>query len=339
MRQMLAILWESYRMLKARVLFWVVLGISVLVALIFASIGINEDGYSVLFGLWSVESEMINSSSDYAELFYLVIFTNVIVKWWLGYLAIALALISCCSVFPEFLSAGSVDVAVSKPLSRTRLFLIKYLGTLIFVFLQVALFCLIVFVALGCRLGEWNWSVFWAVPILVFVFSMIYCVGVLCAVWTRSTLLSLLAMIILWGAALLVQWTESSLYGLSYSAEDAGAKINYQTGEVTESDGGDDFEGLKKAHRVTKTVAWVLPKTREVTLMINQKIKTGSSEQSLSGMSLLAFLDQGMMSDFQGGAHQKSANRHSFFYVIGSSALFEFVILSLACWKFSRKDY
>lgn len=339
MRQVFALLWESYRMLRARVLFWVVLGLSLLVALMFASIGVNEHGYSMLFGYWEVESELVNTSSGYAELFYLVVFTNVIVKWWLGWLAIALALISCCSIFPEFLAAGSVDVAISKPIGRVRLFLVKYLGSLLFVFLQVGIFCLVVFIALGVRLDQWNWSIFWAVPLLVFVFSMIYCVGVLVSVWTKSTLLSLLMMGLLWGATLLVQWTESSLYGLSYSVEQAGEKMNFNTGEVEAVDDSSELDGFKKAHRVAKSIGWVLPKTREVTLMIDKKIKSGSSGESLAGMSLLAFLDEGMMDVSRGDANQDAAHRHSWFYIVGSSALFELVILSLACWKFCRKDY
>ena len=338
MRQVLAILWESYRMLRARVLFWVVLGISICAALMFASIGVTDDGYSVLFGLWEMQSDMINAKSGYAELFYLVIFTNVMVKWRLGYLAIALALISCSSIFPEFLAAGSVYVAVSKPSSGTRLFLIKYMGSLLFVFLQVGVFTLIAFLALGIRLGHWNWSIFWSVPILVFVFSMIYCFGVLVSVWTRSTMLSLLAMLILWGVTLLVQWTEGALYGLSYSSADAGQRVDLRTGDVYEAPES-EFDGMKKAHRVCKMIAWPLPKTREVTLMINEKIKTDKSNQSLSGMSFLAFAGQDTMEEFQGASAKKSASRHSLFYVLGSSALFEMFVLALACWKFSRKDY
>lgn len=342
MRQLGALLWDSYRMLRARILFWVVLAISGLVALIFASIGIHETGYSVLFGFWEVESEMINTSSGYAELFYLVVFTNVVVKWWLGWLALALALISCCSIFPEFLAPGSVDVAVSKPMSRVKLFAAKYLGSLLFVLLQVGLFCGVVFLALGLRVGQWNVSIFWAVPLLVFAFSLIYCVGVLVSVWTRSTLLSLLSMVVLWGLSLMVQWTEETLYSLSYTVEARGVQIDYSTGEEIEGEpgvGNGEVDSLKKAHQVTKSIAWILPKSREVTLLINHKIKTGSGDESLAGMSLLAFMDESLMSRVKGKPNQEGASRHSLWYVLGSSALFELVVLSLACWKFCRKDY
>lgn len=338
MRQLATILWDSYRMLKAKILFWIVLGISVLVALIFASIGIDEQGFSLLFGLWSFESSLVSTGSGYAELFYLIIFTNLIVTWWLGFLAIALALISCSSIFPEFLATGSVDVAVSKPISRTTLFLTKYFGSLLFVFFQVGLFCLIVFLAIGMRTGEWNWTIFWAVPLLVFVFSLIYCVGVLVAVWSRSTMLSLLSMLLIWGVTLLVQWSESFLYNMGPASEEANVNIDLTSGEVNEG-ASEGVEGWKNAHRITKAAAWPMPKTREVTLMIKRKIQFGKNDESLAGMSLLAFVDESLMDAQMEGDAQKMATRHSTFYVLGSSALFEIVILSIACWRFSRKDY
>lgn len=338
MNQVLAILWESYRMLKARILFWVVLGISVLVSGVFASIGITDEGYSILFGLFDVEADLVSSSSGNGELFYMVIFTNLIVKWWLGWFGIALALISCCSIFPEFLLAGSVDVAVSKPIGRIQLFLVKYMGSLLFVFLQVGVFCLIVFVALGLRMGHWNWSVFWAVPLLVFVFSLIYCVGVLVSVWSKSTLLSLLTMFLLWGGAWGIQLAEGMFYGLSYGAEELGVKMDMTTGEGSDLESG-ELDEMKKVYDGIKMVSWILPKTREVTLMVNQKIQLKTSGKTLAGMNLLAFLSDDSMAAFQSKENQKAAKRHSLFYIIGSSALFELIILSLACWKFYRRDY
>jgi len=338
MRQILTILWDSYRMLKARVMFWVVLGLSLLGALIFASIGVNETGYTILFGAIDVESELINTRSGYAELFYLVVFTNIIVKWWLGWLALALAFISCCSIFPEFLKQGAVDVAISKPMSRTKLFLVKYMGSLLFVTLQVGIFCMVIYLALGFRLGQWNLSVFWAVPLLVFVFSLIYCVGVLVAVWTKSAMLSLLAMIVLWGCVWIVQLGEDLLYGLSYGAEESGVKVDFKSGDVSDSEPG-DHDSMKSIYDGVKVVSWFLPKTRDVTLMVGQKIKTDSSNQSLAGMSMLAFFDKGYMEGFESAENKKAANRHSLFYTIGSSLLFEIIILGIACWRFRRKDY
>ena len=49
MRAVLAILWDSLQLLRARRLFWVALYISVFVALTYASIGFNENCMSVFF--------------------------------------------------------------------------------------------------------------------------------------------------------------------------------------------------------------------------------------------------------------------------------------------------
>ena len=45
------ILLDSLRLLKARVLFWVTLGISVFVGILYLSIGFNESGMSMFLGL------------------------------------------------------------------------------------------------------------------------------------------------------------------------------------------------------------------------------------------------------------------------------------------------
>ena len=58
MRVMGILLLDSFRMLRARRLFWVALCLSGLIAMVYASIGFDEGGVSVLFGLLSFESEL-----------------------------------------------------------------------------------------------------------------------------------------------------------------------------------------------------------------------------------------------------------------------------------------
>ena len=133
MRQILTILWDSYRLLAAKKLFWIVLFLTVLIALIYASVGFTPQGISVLFGAYQIESDLIVEGSMFAEYLYMMIFTDYLVPWWLGLFALVLALISVCPIFPDFLKTGSIDIAISKPMSRVTLFLVKYLGSLLFV--------------------------------------------------------------------------------------------------------------------------------------------------------------------------------------------------------------
>ena len=132
---------DSFRMLRSQKLFWIVLFLSGMVALAYASVGVNEGGISMFFGLVSWENELVRAADQQvAKEFYLLIFTSVIAPYWLNLIAIILGLISCASIFPEFVKKGSVDLFVSKPPSRLTLFLGKYIGSLFFVFLQVFLF-------------------------------------------------------------------------------------------------------------------------------------------------------------------------------------------------------
>ena len=54
-----AMLLDAYRALNARKLFWLTLGLSFLVVLSFGSIGFNEQGMSIYFGLKQIDSDFI----------------------------------------------------------------------------------------------------------------------------------------------------------------------------------------------------------------------------------------------------------------------------------------
>jgi len=138
MTQIFTILWDSYKLLAAKKLFWITLGLTILIALLYASVGFYDGGISLFFGAAKLDNDLINVQSDLASHFYMKIFTNYLVPWWLGLFSIVLALISVTPVFPNFFEKGAIDVAVSKPIRRTTLFLTKYMGCLLFVAAQVA---------------------------------------------------------------------------------------------------------------------------------------------------------------------------------------------------------
>ena len=158
MRLLKAMIIDSYRQLSAAKLFWLTLGLSGLVILLYGSIGFNDQGVTILFGAIDVESEYITKGSMWARGLYLGIYSNFLVTIWLAWVATILALISTCTIFPDFVSEGAIDLSLSKPISRFRLFMMKFLVSMLFVMLQVSIFCLGIFLCVGLRLGEWNWK-------------------------------------------------------------------------------------------------------------------------------------------------------------------------------------
>ena len=215
----MAILVESYRSLKAQKLFKTVLVLSLLVIIGFASFGFNEKGMSLFFGAYTIESEFLNSESEYSKTLYLGIFSAFIVNLWLAWVATILALISTSSIFPTFLSEGAVEMVMSKSVRRTTLFLSKYIGGLLFVILQVSVFCVGAFLVAGWRVGEWNVTIFLAIPLVTIFFSYLFCVNVLFGVLTRSTLVALLFTLLFWFMTFGVRQADDILHIVWFQGE------------------------------------------------------------------------------------------------------------------------
>lgn len=327
MRVFMTLLVDSLRLLRARVLFWITLGISALAALLYLSIGFTPDGMSAFFGAATFKNEMIHSGSEYAELFYLGLFSKFIVALWLSWVAVGLALISCAPIFPDFMSEGSIGIPLSKPVSRLTLFFSKYVGALLFVILQVGVFCLIVFIAIRWRVGTWNPSIFWAVPLVTLVFSYIYSVVVLISVWTRSVLAAILAGVIVWFVAWLGQKSEEMLYMVSHPTG-AAAEISVEQRQSALAD-------MEKWHKVSVMGMAFMPKTGETMNVMDRLVVVGG-KTGFSNSSFIAVLFGQKDEDAN---LDKAMARNSTFYVIGTSLGFEALMLGLAAWIFCRRDY
>ena len=206
--QTAAVFVDAYRELNHRKMFWVVLIISGLVVIAFAGVGINEKGLTV-FG-WSLPLPFNTNIMSRAD-FYKLMFDNLGVGFWLSWLATALALISTAGIFPDMLTGGAIDLYLSKPISRLRLFLTKYLSALLFVALQVGLFTFASFLVLGFRGGVWLWGLFLTIPIMLLFFSYLYSVCALLGIMTRSTLAALLLTLLVWFGIWVIHATEASL--------------------------------------------------------------------------------------------------------------------------------
>lgn len=339
MRAAMTILWDSFRLLQAKKLFWIALGISMLVAVFYASIGFNDKGMTLFFGWKEFENPLLRQGSPEAAAFYVLLFTDVILKFWLAWIAVALALLSTASIFPDFIAEGSIGISLSKPVGRLRLFLLKYFGGLLFVALQVTVFTVIVFLALGWRTGEWNLTVFWAVPVVTFVFSLLHAVAVWIGVLTRSTLFALLAAFLMWGASLLGQWTEFSLYQMAHLNPEMGMEFDLDASEVRQKEEVAKNSSMVKAHQTAKAVVTPLPKTRDCTIYLKRLIKMKERDSMLAGLSFDMLLTGSLPDPRTAGAMKRNDERHTFWYVFGTSAVFEIVVVGLAAWVFCRRDY
>ena len=340
MRETLTILGDSLKLLRARKLFWIVIAISLLVGLLYASIGFNDEGFSMFFGLKQIPNDLVVKGSDFSKVFYLLIFTNFITPHWLGFLAVLLALVTSCSVFPELMKEGSIETILSKPVSRWKIFAVKYLGMLGFMAVPLTMFCLIVFLAMGLRVGVWKFEIFYAVPLLTFVFSILYSFAVMVGVWTKSTLFALLATMLFWGTSFLLHISEDMIYSVGIMPAKAGMKIDFETGEPIYFDEPQEpdpslvafYNGFRKA-------TWLLPKPRKSTLLLERLLVFDDELGPLAGFSMIDMMSGATPEEMIRDAQVESKERMSLTEILLPSALFQVVMLGLGGWIFVRRDF
>ena len=202
---------DAYRQVNAQRLFWITMVLNVMAVLTFAIPGIDAKGVYFPFGLRLDFG--LNTAVMTPGLFYKYLYTAWAIPIWLTWIAVVLALISTANIFPDLLNAGAIDLYLSKPLGRLRLFLTKYLFGLTFAALQVTVFSLAGFLAIGIRSGVWAPGLFWAIPVVTIFFSYLFCVSALLGVLFRSTLAAMLLTLLLWFGLFVVNATDVQMLG------------------------------------------------------------------------------------------------------------------------------
>ncbi|MFO0857095.1 MAG: hypothetical protein U0640_07040 [Phycisphaerales bacterium] len=211
MTQTWALFVDAYRDLNSKKLFWLSMVISALIVVAFAAIGIDEKGVSILWWRLGDFGGTFNSSTVPPSQFYKTMFVNFGIAFWLAWGATILAIISTAGLIPSFVQGGAVELVLSKPIVRVRLFLTKFVCGLLFSGLQVAVFSVACFLVIGLRGKSWEPAVFLAVPIVVIFYSYLYSICALIGLVTRSTIASLLLTILVWFALFLVNTTDGML--------------------------------------------------------------------------------------------------------------------------------
>jgi ABC-type transport system involved in multi-copper enzyme maturation permease subunit len=395
--QTAALFVDAYRELNAKKMFWVVLGLTVLAMLAFSLLGAND---RALTFLWF---EPLGPMPG-ARLLYKIIFSYAVVGIWLTWIATILALISTAGIFPDFVTSGSIDLYLSRPIGRLRLFLTKYAAALLFVTLQVTLFAVMSFIILGVRGGTWEPSIFLAIPLVVLFFSYLYSVCVLLGVMTRSTVAALLLTFLVWTGIFLVDYVDYKVAQFTHSVSIAARQEARQNAIIARTrdralalpPGPEREDTLARVDRMEKAqaemretrahVATAMKRTQMVTFSI--KTLMPKTRETINLMDRYLFSDESLRrmvqaqeaSDTEPGqeelpeensaaiagtmpatvpasmtAEQQRVNQaegldmfvqmmdptrdRSAWWVVGTSILFEALVLSLAAWIFVRRDY
>ncbi len=152
---------------------------------------LGKDKLSVGFGLMEVRTSRGKKDS--------VRFVQV---WLAGLVAgtvgIFFAIIWTAGFLPSFLEPTQATVLLAKPVPRWALLLGKLLGVLLFALIQTMIFVIGTWLALGLSTGVFDARYFWAIPVLLLHFTVFYSFSAMLAVWTRSTVVCVFGTLIFW---------------------------------------------------------------------------------------------------------------------------------------------
>ncbi|MCY3005800.1 MAG: ABC transporter permease [Planctomycetota bacterium] len=117
----------------------------------------------------------------------------------LGQIAMMVAIVVTAPMIPDMFQTGSLHLLLSKPLSRSLLFLSKYLGGCIFVALNVGFFLVGLYFYAGIQLGIWNRGILWCIPLFIFSFMIFYSVSALVGLIWKNPIICVVLTALFWG--------------------------------------------------------------------------------------------------------------------------------------------
>lgn len=215
--------------------------------------------------------------------------------------ALLISVILTAFYVPNMLRKGSVDLLISKPIGRTRLLVYKYVGGLIFIFLVSAFTVGGMWVVLGLRSGYWDPTFLILIPVLTFTFAVLYSVSVLLGVLTRSPIVAMLGTI----AFMFLLWL-------------AGTGKNWLDTRRNEDRLGNTPQWLIT---LIDTANTVLPRYKDLDTITSKLLGAGTltpAEERMVGLG--------------------SINYPDWTTTIGTCVAFIAVMLTLACWRFRKRD-
>jgi ABC-type transport system involved in multi-copper enzyme maturation permease subunit len=132
-----------------------------------------------------------------------------IMNFFVGTLGVLAAILVTAPIIPHTFEAGSIDLLLSKPISRSLLFLTKFAGGCAFILLNAAYFIVGLWLIAGLRFDIWSGRLLLSIPIFLFLFAIYYAVSSAAGVLWRNAVVSIVVTILFWVACFAVGTTKT----------------------------------------------------------------------------------------------------------------------------------
>lgn len=251
-----------------------------------------------------------------------------IVNWVVGTFGAAftmlVSIVLTASFLPNMMAKGSVDMLITKPMTRPTLFLYKWIGGLLFMFLNTSVIMVGLFLVLGIQAGVWLTSLLWLIPLYTLLFAILYSISALFAVLTRNAIVCILVTCLAWGALFAVGWAHFAFVENRREGREQEAPETVRThwGFIT-------FDVLYQLTPRYKEIDWLGNKLLEQEFL---RPRNTPDDEKLRAKQEEVYREQLEKLD-------KRFGNYTWSRALPVTLLFIAVMLGLACWRFSVRDY
>lgn len=123
----------------------------------------------------------------------------LVMRLGLGIVAMFVAIIITSPMIPDMFQTGSMHLLLSKPISRSLLFLTKFVGGCTFVAVNIIYMLIGLYLYAGIRLQIWNAGILWCIPLFIFMFMIFYSVSALVGLIWKNPIICVVLTAVFWG--------------------------------------------------------------------------------------------------------------------------------------------
>jgi ABC-type transport system involved in multi-copper enzyme maturation permease subunit len=110
----------------------------------------------------------------------------------INFAALVLSIFATAAILPNAMEKGSIDLLLSKPISRANILFGKLLGSLLIVIVNVAWFIVGMWLITGLRTGEWNMGFLAVTLSITYTFLVLYTPMLVIGISSRSSALTII---------------------------------------------------------------------------------------------------------------------------------------------------
>jgi ABC-type transport system involved in multi-copper enzyme maturation permease subunit len=137
-------------------------------------------------------TEGINPTGNKYVLSQVILLLELMIISPLSALCLLLAIFSSSSFVPSMLEKGSIDLLISKPVSRNQMLFGKYAGGVLVVLINIAFLVLGVWLVISLKFSYWDFSFLSIILVVGFTFAVLYSIIVLFGVITQGSVFGMM---------------------------------------------------------------------------------------------------------------------------------------------------